>query len=209
MIASVVLDPPLVATLALTGAAAGGLGLVLAVLGLERVRRLGRRLDADVARTYTGGRVFDGRPNGAARLDGIGWPGRVGRGAGSRRWGGHGGSALPDFGAEGAAGRAAGSVDLRTELADLVGAPLPETRADAIRNVAVVRYDAFPGIGGQMSFSAALLDDAGDGLVLTVINGRNEARTYAKDIRDGTSIHRLSEDEVGAIDQALGRTRAP
>ena len=92
---------------------------------------------------------------------------------------------------------------------DLVDAPLAQTRADAIRHVAVVRYDAFPGIGGQMSFSAALLDDAGDGLVLTVINGRNEARTYAKDIRDGTSIHRLSADEVGAIDQALSRTRAP
>ena len=179
MIPSVVLDLPLVATLALTGAAAGGLGLVLAVIGLGWVRRLGHRLDADAARSYAGGRVYDSRTNGIAR------PAVGGRIA------------------------AAGSVDLRTDLADLADAPRPITRADAIRNVAVVRYDAFPGIGGQMSFSAALLDDAGDGLVLTVINGRNEARTYAKDIRDGTSIHRLSEDEVGAIDQALGRTRAP
>jgi hypothetical protein len=82
-------------------------------------------------------------------------------------------------------------------------------RGGAIRNVAVVRYDAFSDIGGQLSFSAALLDDGGDGLVLTVINGRSETRTYAKDIRDGTSVHRLSDDEVGAIDQALGRTRQP
>ena len=165
MIPSVALDPPLVAMLALTGAAAGGLGLALAALGLQRVRRLGRRLDAEAARTHAGGRGHDGRTNGTAR---------------------HAGK-----------GSTAGSVDLRTEL------------TDAIRNVAVVRYDAFPGIGGQMSFSAALLDNAGDGLVLTVINGRNEARTYAKDIRDGTSVHRLSEDEVEAIDQALSRTRAP
>ena len=99
-----------------------------------------------------------------------------------------------------------GSVDLRTELADPLGSPAPGA---AICNVAVVRYDAFPDVGGQMSFSAALLDEIGDGLVLTVINGRNESRTYAKDIRDGTSVHRLSDDEVGAIDQALGRTRQP
>ena len=179
MIPSVVLDPPLVATLALAGAATGGLGMVLAAVGLGRVSRLGRRIDADTARTYVGGRTHDSRTNGTARLEGI------------------------------IKGPTAGSVDLRTDPTHLVDAPMPITRADAIRNVAVVRYDAFPGIGGQMSFSAALLDDAGDGLVLTVINGRNEARTYAKDIRDGTSIHRLSEDEVGAIDQALGRTRAP
>ena len=202
MIPSVALDPPLVATLALTGAATGGLGLVLAALGLGRVRRLRRRLDTDAARTYAGGRAYDGRTSAAGRS------GRIGRPQGSRRWGNHDGCAQPIFGAEGTAGQAAGSVDLRADLADLVDAPLAPTRADAIRNVAVVRYDAFPGIGGQMSFSAALLDDAGDGLVLTVINGRNEARTYAKDIRDGTSIHRLSEDEVGAINQALGRTRA-
>ena len=181
MIPSVALDPPLVAILALTGAAAGGLGLALAALGLQRVRRLGRRLDAEAARTHAGGRGHDGRTNGTAR---------------------HAGK-----------GSTAGSVDLRTELTDTTGAAdasgPTNAPADAIRNVAVVRYDAFPGIGGQMSFSAALLDDAGDGLVLTVINGRNEARTYAKDIRDGTSVHRLSEDEVEAIDQALSRTRAP
>ncbi len=181
MIPSVALDPPLVASLAVTGAAAGGLGLALAALGFERVRRLGRRLDANETRAY-----------------------------GSRRTFSRTGAAGPD-----AAVPLVGAVDLRTEVMDApaleapaLDAPVPITRADAIRNVAVVRYDAFPGIGGQMSFSAALLDDAGDGLVLTVINGRNEARTYAKDIRDGTSIHRLSEDEVGAIDQALGRTRA-
>ena len=111
-------------------------------------------------------------------------------------------------GPEDPAGAAAAidSVDLRTEAA--VAPPL-RAPGDAIRNVAVVRYDAFSDIGGQLSFSAALLDDAGDGIVLTVINGRNETRTYAKDIRDGTSVHRLSDDEVGAIDRALGRARQP
>ena len=70
---------------------------------------------------------------------------------------------------------------------------------DALRHVAVVRYDAFPDMGGRLSFSAALLDDAGDGLVLTSINGRSETRTYAKGIKAGASEHQLSPEEEQAI----------
>ena len=71
--------------------------------------------------------------------------------------------------------------------------------ADAIRHIAVVRYDAFPDMGGRLSFSAALLDDAGDGLVLTSINGRSETRTYAKGVKGGASEHQLSPEEEQAI----------
>ena len=58
--------------------------------------------------------------------------------------------------------------------------------ADAIRHVAVVRYDAFGDMGGRLSFSVAMLDDSGDGLVLTSINGRTETRTYAKGVKAGS-----------------------
>ena len=71
--------------------------------------------------------------------------------------------------------------------------------ADALRHVAVVRYDAFGDMGGRMSFSAALLDDAGDGLVLTSINGRSETRTYAKGVKGGASDHSMSPEEQQAI----------
>jgi hypothetical protein len=54
-------------------------------------------------------------------------------------------------------------------------------------------------MGGRMSFSAALLDDAGDGLVLTSINGRSETRTYAKGVRAGASDHTMSPEEQQAI----------
>ena len=77
--------------------------------------------------------------------------------------------------------------------------------ADALRHVAVVRYDAFPDMGGRLSFSAALLDDSGDGLVLTSINGRSETRTYAKGIKGGRSEHTLSPEETQAIGFARGR----
>ena len=71
--------------------------------------------------------------------------------------------------------------------------------SDALRHVAVVRYDAFGDMGGRLSFSAALLDDAGDGLILTSINGRSETRTYAKGVKAGESDHSLSPEELQAI----------
>ena len=75
--------------------------------------------------------------------------------------------------------------------------------SDALRHVAVLRYDAFGDMGGRLSFTAALLDDAGDGLILTSIHGRNEARTYAKGVTGGTSEQSLSPEEQQAIDAAL------
>jgi Protein of unknown function (DUF4446) len=75
--------------------------------------------------------------------------------------------------------------------------------ADALRHVAVVRYDAFRDMGGRMSFSAALLDDAGDGLVLSAIHGRSETRSYAKGVKAGASDQPLSPEERQAIGFAM------
>lgn len=71
--------------------------------------------------------------------------------------------------------------------------------ADALRHLAVVRYDAFGTMGGHMSWSMALLDDNGNGVVVTSINGRSESRSYAKNVRDFTSDAKLSPEEVEAI----------
>ena len=93
---------------------------------------------------------------------------------------------------------------LRTDVGNLRH-DLAAARADlsdALRHVAVVRYDAFGDMGGRLSFSAALLDDAGDGLVLTSINGRTETRTYAKGVKAGESDHSLSPEELQAIGYA-------
>ena len=72
----------------------------------------------------------------------------------------------------------------------------------AMRHVAVVRYDAFADMGGRLSFSAALYDDSGDGLVLSSINGRSETRTYAKALVGFQSDHSLSPEEKEAIETA-------
>jgi hypothetical protein len=75
--------------------------------------------------------------------------------------------------------------------------------AYALRNVALVRYDAFDDMAGRMSFSAALLDDNGDGLTLTSIAGRTDTRVYAKGIQGGRSDHELSPEEDQAISAAI------
>lgn len=78
----------------------------------------------------------------------------------------------------------------------------------SVRNVALLRYDAFEDVGGRLSFSCALLDDQGSGVVLTSINGRQETRVYAKPVARGTSSHNLSLEEEEAIRRALGGRQA-
>ncbi len=95
--------------------------------------------------------------------------------------------------------------DLRREVAGIESG-LVRVRsdlADALRHVAVIRYDAFNDMGGRMSFSAAFLDDGGDGLVITAINGRSETRAYAKGVKSGQSDHALSPEEQQAVTHAL------
>ncbi len=81
------------------------------------------------------------------------------------------------------------------------------TRADlarALRHVSVVRYDAYGDMAGRYSFSAALLDDSGDGLIITSIHGRNETRSYLKGIARGAADIPLSPEEEMAVSQAKG-----
>ncbi|MBI1351543.1 MAG: DUF4446 family protein [Actinomycetales bacterium] len=97
--------------------------------------------------------------------------------------------------------------DLRDEVARLERG-LAATRRDlamALRHVSVVRYDAFGDMGGRYSFSAALLDDSGDGLVITSIHARSETRTYLKGLSAGDSDIMLSPEEQQAVRIARGQ----
>jgi hypothetical protein len=86
---------------------------------------------------------------------------------------------------------------------------LRELARGAVSKVATIRYDAFDDMGGHLSFSVALLDERGDGLVVTAINGRTDTRIYAKPIAGFTSRHNLSREERGAIDRARTSGEGP
>jgi hypothetical protein len=97
---------------------------------------------------------------------------------------------------------------LRGKL-NLVGretAQLRQRVSSLVGTVGLTRYDAFDDAGGQLSYSAAFLDEAGDGVVLSTLNGRAETRSYAKPVRGGRYEHHLSDEERAAIAMAMGAT---
>ena len=72
---------------------------------------------------------------------------------------------------------------------------------EALRHLSVVRYDAFGDMGGHLSWSMALLDDTGDGVLLTSIHGRSDARTYAKNVSHWACDQQTSPEEDEALQQ--------
>lgn len=86
-----------------------------------------------------------------------------------------------------------------TQIAD----HLPKT----VQGVGIVRYNPFPEMGGNMSFSLALLDGRANGVVVSVLNGREVARVYGKSIEAGQSTYALSGEEQQALALARGPQR--
>jgi hypothetical protein len=79
-----------------------------------------------------------------------------------------------------------------------------ETRLDgAIAHRALVRYDAYQELSGHQSTSLALLDAAGNGVVISCLAGRDAARLYCKQVHDGRGEFELSPEEDEAIRLAL------
>jgi len=73
----------------------------------------------------------------------------------------------------------------------------------AISHCALVRYDAYNELSGRQSVSIALLDGTRTGVVLSCIHHRDQARVYAKGVREGRGELELSPEEEEAVRQAL------
>jgi hypothetical protein len=79
-----------------------------------------------------------------------------------------------------------------------------EQRLDgAVAYRALVRYDAYGEMSGRQSTSIALLDAKRSGVVLSSIHHRDQARLYAKQVRNGQGETELSPEEAEAVRQAL------
>jgi hypothetical protein len=89
---------------------------------------------------------------------------------------------------------------LEQGIAQINGA-LPAT----VQSVGVVRFNPFPEMGGNMSFSMALLDARANGVVISVLNDRQGSRVYGKPVEEGISTQKLSDEEQKAIGLARGR----
>lgn len=73
----------------------------------------------------------------------------------------------------------------------------------AVQRVGMVRFNAFSDAGGELSFAVAMLDSEGNGIVISSIYGRAEARVYGKSVIRGKASMNLSAEEESAIAQAM------
>jgi len=72
----------------------------------------------------------------------------------------------------------------------------------SVQKVGIIRFNPFQEVGGDQSFSVALLDANNDGFVITSLYTRTENRVYGKPIKAGKSEYILSEEEKKAIEKA-------
>lgn len=74
----------------------------------------------------------------------------------------------------------------------------------SVHKVGVVRFNPFTNIGGDQSFSIALLDYKDNGVVVSALHAPEGTRMYAKPIREGKSTYQLTGEENEALLKAYG-----
>lgn len=71
------------------------------------------------------------------------------------------------------------------------------------QKIGIVKYDAFKEVGGQLSFSLALLDEKNSGFIINSVHSREGCYSYIKEIKNGECKLPLGEEEQEAYDQAV------
>lgn len=72
------------------------------------------------------------------------------------------------------------------------------------QKIGIVKYDAFQQMGGQLSFSLALLDENDDGFILNSVHSTDGCYSYTKEIKGGICDISLGEEEQEALSIAMG-----
>jgi hypothetical protein len=72
-----------------------------------------------------------------------------------------------------------------------------------VQKIGVVRFNPFKELGGDHSFSLAILDGKDTGVIITGLHTRERTRVYAKEIEKGKSEIELSDEEKKALKKAL------
>lgn len=73
----------------------------------------------------------------------------------------------------------------------------------AFQKVGIVKYDAFNQMGGQLSFSLALLDENDNGFILNSVHSSEGCYSYTKEIKEGLCEISLGDEEKKALDIAM------
>lgn len=73
----------------------------------------------------------------------------------------------------------------------------------AFQKYGIVKYDAFNQMGGQLSFSLALLDENNNGFIINSVHSTEGCYTYTKEIKNGKCDIDLGEEERQALSNAM------
>ncbi len=73
----------------------------------------------------------------------------------------------------------------------------------AFQKIGIVKYDAFNQMGGQLSFSLALLDENDNGFILNSVHSAEGCYSYTKEIKAGLCDIALGDEEKKALDIAM------
>ena len=82
---------------------------------------------------------------------------------------------------------------------------IKELLSNALTKVAIVRFRAFEDMGSDLSYAVAMLDSHNNGVVLSSIFAREDSRSYAKPIVNGTSTYPMTSEEEDALRQAMAK----
>lgn len=74
----------------------------------------------------------------------------------------------------------------------------------AYQKMGLVKYDAFKQMGGQLSFSLALLDENNNGFIINSVHSSEGCYSYTKEIKLGESDISLGAEEAEALEIAMG-----
>lgn len=74
----------------------------------------------------------------------------------------------------------------------------------AYQKMGLVKYDAFNQMGGQLSFSLALLDENNNGFIINSVHSAEGCYSYTKEIKNGVSAISLGREEAEALAIAMG-----
>lgn len=72
------------------------------------------------------------------------------------------------------------------------------------QKMGLVKYDAFHQMGGQLSFSLALLDENNNGFIINSVHSTDGCYSYTKRITAGECKLALGKEEEEALSRAMG-----
>lgn len=81
---------------------------------------------------------------------------------------------------------------------------LNKMQRSSYQKFGIIHYNAFKGMGGNLSFAAALLDYTNSGFILNSVHSREGCYVYIKTVDCGKTEVLLGNEEQAALEQALG-----